>query len=157
MGAGQSYVVFGNSKLNDVDVNSLDGSNGFTIKVEGTGVALPNGIGGSVVSVVDAGDLDGDDLDDIAINTRGVIGGRNYIVFGRERLIGDCNFNDVIEISDLTCVADLEGRDAVLVALKTLPGDINGDGKIALDDFLVLQNNFGEDPAVYPQGDIDLQ
>ncbi len=71
-------------------------------------------------------------------------------------LLGDCNADGVVDGADLACVGTIEDRDVVLGELNTLPGDLDGDGEVAFADFLDLSNNFGKDPASYPEGNIDL-
>ena len=71
-------------------------------------------------------------------------------------LLGDCNADGVVDGADLACVGTIEDRDVVLGELNTLPGDLDGDGEVAFADFLELSNNFGKDPASYPEGNIDL-
>lgn len=71
--------------------------------------------------------------------------------------IGDCNLDTVLDASDLSCVSDIDARDAVLSALNTLPGDLDGNGDIAFTDFLVLSGNFGKSDLGYSDGNIDLE
>ena len=71
--------------------------------------------------------------------------------------LGDCSGNGELDSTDLDCVTTIDGRDAVLRFLNTLPGDLDGDGEISFTDFLSLSNNFGQDPARYTEGNIDLQ
>ena len=72
-------------------------------------------------------------------------------------LEGDCNKDGLFSASDLACVKTISSRDVVLTALNTLPGDVDGDGDVAFNDFLVLSANFGQDVASYAGGNIDLQ
>lgn len=71
-------------------------------------------------------------------------------------LIGDCDGSGVLDAADLACVATVEERDAVLTALNTVPGDLDGDGSVAFADFLLLSNNFGQADVSYAGGNIDL-
>lgn len=81
--AGESYVLFGSSTgfPASLDLDSLDGLNGFVLK----GIDPLDGSGG-VVS--DAGDVNGDGIDDFIINASGASPGGNanagetYVVFG---------------------------------------------------------------------------
>jgi hypothetical protein len=71
--------------------------------------------------------------------------------------MGDCNSDGVVDAADLACVTTIPDRDAVLAALNTLPGDLNGNGDIAFSDFLVLSANFGDaTKTAYTEGDVDL-
>ena len=74
-----------------------------------------------------------------------------------ETLLGDCNLDGVLNADDLDCVSDIAQRDAVLGALNTLPGDLDGNGEVAFADFLVLSSNFGKDLPLYTDGNIDLE
>lgn len=69
---------------------------------------------------------------------------------------GDCNIDGIVDAADLTCVGTIVDRDAVLRALNALPGDLDGDGAVSFVDFLVLSENFGNEPATYAEGNIDL-
>ena len=71
-------------------------------------------------------------------------------------IIGDCNSDGDLTASDLSCVRDTESRDAVLEALNTLAGDLDGDGAVAFADFLVLSTNFGMSGLGYHEGNVDL-
>jgi hypothetical protein len=83
---GQSYVVFGSSRGFNSAVNpsSLNGTNGFVIN----GIDLGDGFG---FSVSDAGDVNGDGIDDLIIGAPGAdpngqaIAGESYVVFGSSR------------------------------------------------------------------------
>ena len=68
----------------------------------------------------------------------------------------DCSGDGVLDAADLACVSSIAGRDAVLAALNTLPGDLDGNGDVAFADFLVLSSHFGEDLLAYNLGNIDL-
>lgn len=70
--------------------------------------------------------------------------------------VGDCNLDTELNADDLGCVSEIVARDAVLNALNTLPGDLDGDGSVAFLDFLTLAQNFGSDSPVYSDGNIDL-
>jgi len=82
--AGQSYVVFGsNSGFGaDLDLSTLNGSNGFAIN----GIAEGDQSGSSVSS---AGDVNGDGFDDLIIGARGadpngiINAGQSYVLFGQ--------------------------------------------------------------------------
>ena len=81
--SGASYVVFGKTSgfAANIDVSSLDGSNGFVVN----GVADGDESGGSVAS---AGDVNNDGLADLIIGAsdadpHGVGSGASYVVYGR--------------------------------------------------------------------------
>ena len=69
----------------------------------------------------------------------------------------DCSGDGVLDAADLACVSSIAARDAVLAALNTLPGDLDGNGDVAFADFLVLSRHFGEDLLAYNLGNIDLE
>ena len=71
-------------------------------------------------------------------------------------IAGDCNADGVADALDLACVSDVTERDAVLMSLGTLAGDLDGDGTVAFADFLVLSSNFGSAHDAYTDGNIDL-
>ena len=71
-------------------------------------------------------------------------------------ILGDCNEDGSLDAADLACVGTIEERDAVLSALNTLPGDLDGNGEVAFADFLVLSANFGQSLSGYTVGNIDL-
>lgn len=70
--------------------------------------------------------------------------------------VGDCNLDTELNAGDLSCVDNVGARDAVLEALNSLPGDLDGDGTVAFADFLVLSTNFGSDSPAYSDGNINL-
>ena len=130
--AGQSYVVFGRSNgfSASLELASLDGTNGFVLNGRANGDF-------SGWSVSSAGDVNGDDLDDLIIGARGADpngrnSGQSYVVFGRSN-----GFSASLELASLDgtngfalngSVGDWSGW-AVNSA-----GDINGDG---LDDLII--------------------
>ncbi len=71
-------------------------------------------------------------------------------------LPGDCNMDGVVNADDLACVTTLSDRDAVLAAINSFPGDLDGIGGVAFPDFLTLSGNFNKSPATYAEGNIDL-
>lgn len=70
--------------------------------------------------------------------------------------LGDCNLDNQLNASDLSCVDSIDARDAVLDALNTLPGDIDGNGDISFADFLILSANFRSDAQAYSDGNINV-
>jgi hypothetical protein len=125
--SGASYVVFGSGSGFDanLDLSSLDGSNGFKISGE-----APHDYSGT--SVASAGDVNGDGFDDIIIGARGAdAGGTNsgasYVVFGKAS-----GFDANIDLSTLdgtngfkisgVAAHDFSGRSVASA------GDVNGDG-----------------------------
>ncbi len=130
--AGEAYVIFGEPGLSfdmPQSLASLNGDNGFTIR----GEEDYDHLGASIAA---AGDVNGDDIDDIIIGARAVDGdgpletnlGAAYVIFGAAD-IGDSGVLDVsaldgdngfrIEISESYAYAGTAVASA---------GDLNGDG-----------------------------
>ncbi|NEQ65398.1 MAG: hypothetical protein F6K21_07855, partial [Symploca sp. SIO2D2] len=134
VGAGQSYVVFGSSNgfSANFELSSLNGSNGFTIN----GIATDDG---SEMSVSNAGDINGDGIDDLIIgayraspngNRRA---GQSYVVFGRSN-----GFSSSFELSSLNgsngfTIKGINAYDRLGSSVSSA-GDINGDG---IDDLVI--------------------
>jgi len=83
---GFAYVVFGKNTAwaADLTLNDLDGSNGFAV----SGVAAGDGLGSSVRA---AGDINGDDIDDLLLGApeadpNGSASGASYVVFGSDQV-----------------------------------------------------------------------
>ncbi|PXW89871.1 FG-GAP repeat protein [Nitrosomonas sp. Nm84] len=110
--SGSSYVVFGKPSGFDavMDLSSLDGNDGFRLD----GVAAGDLSGGSVSN---AGDVNGDDFDDVIVNG----GGSSYVVFGKA-----AGFSAVMDLSSL------DGSNGFRLdgASRSVSGagDVNGDG-----------------------------
>lgn len=132
--SGQSYVVFGSSNgfVPIINLSTLNGSNGFTIN----GLAAGDQLG---YSVSDAGDINGDGIDDLIIGANlaspnGVSNaGRSYVIFGSRSGFG-ANFN----------LSKLNGSNGFIINGIALgdrsstsvsrAGDVNGDG---VDDLII--------------------
>ena len=131
--SGQSYVVFGSRSgfAADFTPSALNGKNGFRIN----GIAAGDYLGNSVSN---AGDVNGDGIDDLIIGAGGASpngsrSGQSYVVFGsRSGFAADftpsaLNGNNGFIINGIAA-NDYSG-DSVSSA-----GDVNGDG---IDDLLV--------------------
>ena len=144
---GETYVVFGsdNGFSSTVDLDNLDGNNGFKV----AGIAPDDSLG----SAISVGDINGDGLDDLAIGapyggsrvtnygyeySRGE--GRVYIVFGRQN-----GFAANIDVSSLDgndgfSLGGIDAQDNLGTAIASA-GDINGDG---FDDLAVSAAGAGQ-------------
>lgn len=72
-------------------------------------------------------------------------------------ITADCNGDGTVDAMDLACVDSILMRDEVLFAISSVPGDLDGNGKVDFSDFLTLSGNFGVDTSTsYTDGDIDL-
>lgn len=132
--SGESYVVFGSNNLGSsrsFNLSSLNGNNGFTIN----GIS-PGGLSGRSVS--NAGDINGDNIDDLIIgasraetsNSGGA--GESYVIFGSNNIGSSGTFN----------LANLNGNNGFLIDGIDLTtgysvsnaGDVNNDNA---DDIII--------------------
>ena len=124
---GQVYVVFGTSSTPTqrlLSLSFLNGNNGFVIRGESDQDQLG-------ISVSDAGDVNGDGIDDIIIGTDAR--GKAYVVFGSSH-----GFSSSLDVSSL------DGNDGFRIENNnnssslgfsvSSAGDFNGDG---IDDIIV--------------------
>ena len=132
-GEGESYVVFGSNSgfAPSLELSSLNGTNGFTINGIDTG-------DNSGISVSSAGDVNGDNIDDLIIGGRfadpnGNSSGETYVVFG-----SNSGFTASFNLSSLngTNGFTIDGIDAGDNSGRAVSsaGDINGD---TFDDLII--------------------
>ncbi|MEH2345702.1 MULTISPECIES: hypothetical protein [unclassified Nostoc] len=130
--SGQSYVVFGSKGGFDAEfsLSSLNGTNGFTI----------NGIneGDFLGSVSNAGDINGDGIDDVIIGAfraspNGSYSGQSYVVFGSKNDF-DAQFNlSTLNGTNGFTINGINEGDGLGWSLSSA-GDINSDG---IDDLII--------------------
>jgi hypothetical protein len=131
--SGASYVVFGkaNGFAADLDLSTLDGSNGFKLN----GVAADDTTGFSVSA---AGDINSDGFDDLIVgapgaDVNGASSGASYVVFGKVS-----GFEASVDLETLTgsngfrlsgvAAGDRAGNSV------SAAGDVNADG---FDDLII--------------------
>ena len=129
--AGESYVVFGNNSGSaSLDLSTLDGSNGFTIK----GIDANDYSGRSVGG---AGDVNGDGYDDLIIGAwnatpNGNRSGESYVVFGNSSGVASLDLS-ALDGTNGFVLNGVSADDWSGISVSGA-GDVNGDG---LDDVIV--------------------
>ncbi|MEL7085745.1 MAG: hypothetical protein AAGM36_14750 [Cyanobacteria bacterium J06597_1] len=154
-GPGQSYVIFGSSSDFEatLDVDDLDGSNGFTVR----GIDNYDNLG---FSVSNAGDINGDGFDDLIVAANYADIARNYSNEGEVYVLfgGDIEFDSTIELSSLLPENGGDGSQGFIISgideydsigRVSSAGDVNGDG---IDDLLIGAPSAGEGEDIYSQG-----
>jgi len=125
----RSYVVFGKAEGDVVSLAEITaGRGGFALDYEDTFGARP---------IANAGDVNGDGLDDIVTSSRsfgseGTQSGRSYVVFGK----ADGDLVSLAEIAAGRGGFAIDGEAANDLSGESLDGtgDVNGDG---LDDLII--------------------
>ncbi len=139
--AGQAWVIFGQIDFDATfDLASLNGSNGFTVY----GKNVNDWLG--AFSAGTAGDINGDNVDDMLISAASLDGpagdsaGGAYVIFGKDTSTTG-PFAAVLEVSALIGSNGfvMYGANAGdVTAYATAAGDVNGDG---YDDIINKTNN----------------
>jgi hypothetical protein len=137
--SGQSYVVFGSRSTfaSNFNLSDLNGSNGFRLN----GINSGDNSGGSVSN---AGDINGDGIDDLIIgadgaDVNGSNSGQSYVVFGsRSTFASNLNLSDLNGGNGFR-LNGINANDRSGFSVSN-GGDINGDG---IDDLIIGASNAG--------------
>ena len=123
--AGEAYILYGKNGLNSIDLNSLNGENGFIVR--GTG---QDKLGYSVSS---AGDFNDDGFNDIVVGAyeatppgfRG-LAGKAYILYGNTSFSSPFDVNTLSGTNGVI-INGISQRDNTGFSVASA-GDFNGDG-----------------------------
>jgi len=146
--AGETFVVFGTTEgfPASVELSSLDGTDGF--RLDGPFAAYQSGL-----SVSNAGDVNGDGVEDIVIGAPGAepngrfLSGASYVVFGsREGFSSSLNLS-TLDGTDGFRLAGADVYDSAGLSVSG-GGDINGDG---FDD-LIMSSTASNVDGLYRAG-----
>jgi len=126
--SGATYVVFGSKQgLPDpLSLSDLDGSNGFLI----SGVTAYDESGTSVSA---AGDINGDDIDDLIIGAPYAGTGAGYVVFGSDQALAHPLSLSYLDGNNGFKINGVSTGDSLGISVSAA-GDINGDG---IDDLII--------------------
>ena len=125
---GRSYVIFGDADLGSsgsIELSALDGSNGFAV------ICLDESPGCDT-AVSNAGDVNGDGIDDIVIGAK--YSDESYVIFGNTSLGSSGNFElSTLNGSNGFIIQGMDEGDFFGRSV-TSAGDVNGDG---IDDIAI--------------------
>ncbi|SFS22523.1 VCBS domain-containing protein [Yoonia litorea] len=137
--SGAAFVFFSTQPTDGLDVNSLDGTNGFAIE----GLSNGDELGADVALL---GDVSGDGIGDIGVLTRS---GDLYIIYGTTTDTGgsvDLSTLGTNGGADGVVFTNLFEGDANTQVTLTPLGDINDDAGISINDIGISATGLGGTP-----------
>ncbi|MBF0108190.1 MAG: FG-GAP repeat protein [Magnetococcales bacterium] len=131
--SGASYIIFGKASgfVSQMDLSTLDGSNGFRLDGVTTGDHSGNSTGG-------AGDVNGDGFDDLIVGAHGADpggsdSGASYIIFGKASgFVSQMDLSTLDGSNGFRLDGNAAGDQSGFPV--NIAGDVNGDG---FDDLIV--------------------
>ena len=139
-----AYVLYGSPDIGAggaISLDSIDGNNGFLLYTDSAGDSLGR-------TTIDAGDLNGDGIDDVAIGAPTLRGaddtlttGGTYILFGRARDSDDDNTPDAEDNCTFTANADQRDTDSDGFG-NLCDADLNNDLEVNFADFSIFKSVF---------------